>query len=598
MQQDLATYDLSPQEFRSFGYCLIEQLSAYYAGIPTAAVVAQRLLGALCNAPAEILPERCRSFGDILMEMQQTILPAVLENPAGNRASLPLVGLLGEMTAAQRTQTRYFWRMKSSATELEQVVVDWLRQWLSLPAPFIGLIHHHWAMLQALSAAREALPLARRRQGMSRRVPRLLRLYCSEETHVSVDKAAMVLFIGQQGVRKISTDHAFRMDVAKLEDTIREDQKAGWYPFAVVATIGTTETGSIDPIPQIAALCERYHLWLHVDGAFGAAAALVPHMRWALAGWERADSLTIHPHHWLFTPLGCGILYTRRPETFKAISPLTPEYLWVADQTTNLSMYGDYLPHGFPALKLWVTMRYFGQERLAAIIRYHCSLAQLFSGWIDASPDFERLAPVFLPMVCFRAHPRGMDDEPQVNYPRTEFGSFGVVTHAGSSQANQFDAYRQASCRSKKLALRMARRDKAVTFLPTTLRRGTHQSAIRLQTCKRTDKSIEYLFCFVKCKEGLPDLQMNQEECGSPFLNALNERLFKRINEMGACLLSCARLHGVSSIRVAFGNLQASFSTVSTLWELVQATLAFEQEAACCEEALSSLTRPEEVAPW
>jgi aromatic-L-amino-acid decarboxylase len=314
------------------------------------------------------------------------------------------------------------WRTSPAATELEQVALDWLRQMLGLPSPLFGVINDTASSgtLYALAAAREAMTdLHIRRQGMSGRdeVPRL-RYYASQEAHSSVEKAGIVLGVGQAGLRKIGVDSAFRMDAAQLELAIFEDLAAGWRPFAVVATVGTTSTTSIDPVPQIAEICERYGLWLHVDGAYGGSAAVDPAMQWVLAGCERADTLIVNPHKWLFTPIDCSVFYTRKPDLVKAAFSLIPEYLRNSEskgeEVPNLMDYGTSLGRRFRSLKLWMIMRYFGQEGLAARIREHIRLGQLVAQWVDASPDFERMAPSPFSTVCFRAHPRGMDNETQL----------------------------------------------------------------------------------------------------------------------------------------------------------------------------------------
>jgi aromatic-L-amino-acid decarboxylase len=182
-----------------------------------------------------------------------------------------------------------------------------------------------------------------------------------------------------------------------------------------VGTVGTTSTTSIDPVAAIADVCEHYGLWLHVDAAYGGAAAIVPSKRWVLAGCERADSLTINPHKWLFTSFGCSVFFTRRPELLKAALSLTPDYLTNPrsqhSDVLNLMDYDFSLPHRFPALKLWMVLRYFGQQGLAAHIQQHCQLASRLAEWIDATSGFERMAPVPLSVVCFRAHPVGIDNE-------------------------------------------------------------------------------------------------------------------------------------------------------------------------------------------
>ncbi len=203
------------------------------------------------------------------------------------------------------------------------------------------------------------------------------------------------------------------MNPQALEEAIAEDRGAGRLPFCVVATVGSTSSTSIDPVPAIAGVCEREGLWLHADAAHGGAAAVVPEMREVLDGCDRADSLVINPHKWLFVPLDLSVLYTRKPEALRRAFSLVPEYLRTAkgDEVVNYMDYGIPLGRRFRALKLWFTIRYFGVEGIAARIREHVRLARQFAGWVDAHSELERLAPVPLSTVCFRAHPRGMDDE-------------------------------------------------------------------------------------------------------------------------------------------------------------------------------------------
>jgi aromatic-L-amino-acid decarboxylase len=363
----------------------------------------------------------------ILADVDRILMPGITHwNAPGfmayfsNTGSGP--GILGEMLTGALNVNAMLWRTSPAATELEQVTLDWLRQMLGLPSPLFGVINDTASSgtLYALAAAREAMTdLLIRQQGMSGRVevPRL-RFYASQEAHSSVEKAGIVLGVGQAGLRKIGVDSAFRMDVAQLEQAIVEDLAAGWRPFAVVATVGTTSTTSIDPVPQIAEICERYGLWLHVDGAYGGSAAVDPSMQWVLSGCELADTLILNPHKWLFTPMDCSVFYTRKPDVVKAAFSLVPEYLRntesKGEEVPNLMDYGTSLGRRFRSLKLWMIMRYFGQEGMAARIHEHVRLGQLVAQWVDASPDFERMAPAPLSVVCFRAHPQGMDDEAQL----------------------------------------------------------------------------------------------------------------------------------------------------------------------------------------
>lgn len=426
-QQPTATGDMDPEAFRRYGHQVVDWMANYLANVGTYPVLAQTSPGDIRRSlPAEP-PIQAEAMETILADFDQLLMPGITHwNSPGFMAYFGISGsgpgILGEMLAGALNINAMLWRTSPAATELEQLTLDWLRQMLGLPFPLFGVINDtaSTGVLYALAAAREALTdLHIRKEGMSGRpeVPRL-RCYTSQEAHSSVDKAAIVLGIGQSGLRKIGLDSAFRMDVAELEHAIEEDIAAGWRPFAVVATVGTTSTTSVDPVPQIADTCERYGLWLHVDGAYGGSAAVDPEMRWVMDGCQRADSLIVNPHKWLFTPVDCSVFYTRKPDIVKATFSLVLEILRSAestdDEVVNLMDYGSALGRRFRALKLWMVLRYFGQEGIATRIHEHIRLAQLVAQWIDESPDFERMAPTPFSTVCFRAHPQGMDDEAQL----------------------------------------------------------------------------------------------------------------------------------------------------------------------------------------
>jgi aromatic-L-amino-acid/L-tryptophan decarboxylase len=422
-QQPSATGDMDPESFRMYGHQVVDWIADYLTHVGEYPVLAQTAPGDIRHALPDKPPVLPESMESILADFEHVIMPGITHwNSPGFLAYFGITGsgpgILGEMLSGALNVNAMLWRTSPAATELEQVTLDWLRQMLGLPHPLFGVINDTASsgVLYALAAAREALPLHIRQQGMAGRsdVPRL-RYYASQEAHSSVDKAGIVLGVGQEGLRKIGVDGEFRMDVRQLEQAIQEDIAGGWLPFAVVATVGTTSTTSVDPVPKIADVCERYGLWLHVDGAYGGSAAVDPAMRWALAGCERADTLIVNPHKWLFTPIDCSVFYTRKPDVVKAAFSLVPEYLRntesAGEEVPNLMDYGTSLGRRFRSLKLWMIMRYFGQEGLAARIREHVRLGQLFAQWVDGSQEFERMAPTPFSTVCFRAHPRGMDDE-------------------------------------------------------------------------------------------------------------------------------------------------------------------------------------------
>jgi aromatic-L-amino-acid decarboxylase len=411
---------MDPEEFRKYGKEIIDWIADYLKNTEKYPVLSQVKPGEIKKQLPISAPATSESMKSILADFNGIILPGITHwNHPGffayfaNSASAP--GILGEMLATALNVNGMLWRTSPSATELEEVVTDWLRQMLGLPSEFQGVIIDTASVstLVALTAAREAIHKQVREEGLSGRadLPRL-RLYCSDHTHSSIEKAAIILGVGQEGVRKIPVDAEFRMKPGQLTDAIAEDKKNGWLPFAVVATVGTTSSTSIDPVPAIADICQREKLWLHVDGAYGGMAAIVPEMRSVLDGCDRADSLVTNPHKWLFTPMDCSVLFTRHVDTLKQAFSLVPEYLKTTDGKVNNYMdWGVQLGRRFRALKLWFIIRSFGVEGMIGILREHCRLAREFASWVDANKNFERLAPVPFSVVCFRYHPKGISDE-------------------------------------------------------------------------------------------------------------------------------------------------------------------------------------------
>lgn len=310
--------------------------------------------------------------------------------------------ILAEMLTAAVNVNAMLWKSSPAATELEQITLAWLRQWLGLPEEFFGIIYDTASVgiFQAFAAAREwADPLCRT-QGMR---PGLI-VYLSEQTHSSAEKAAIALGFGQQNVRKIGVDAEFRLRPDLLEKAIQNDLAAGNRPCVVVATVGTTSAASIDPIPEIAGIAEKYNLWLHVDAAYGGSAAIVPEMQFALNGAARAQSFVVNPHKWLFVPVDLSVLYIRQPDILRRSAALSAEYLKTAEDESavNYMDYGIQLGRKFRALKLWYVMRYYGHQGIVALLRESLRLARELKSWIQADSDFEVVAPVLFGLVCFR----------------------------------------------------------------------------------------------------------------------------------------------------------------------------------------------------
>ncbi len=325
--------DMDPEAFRRYGHHLIDWVAAYLSDIESYPVLSRATPGEIAAALPASPPAAPESMTAIIEDFERILVPGITHwNHPGFMAYFAISGsgpgILGELLAAALNVNAMLWRTSPAATELEEVALSWLRQLVGLPASFMGVINDtaSASSLYALAAAREAVEgLRAREEGLAGRpnLPRL-RAYTSVEAHSSIEKAAIVLGIGQEGLRKIPTDSEYRMDASALAAAIEEDLAAGWRPFAVVPTVGTTSTTSVDPVPAIADLCERYKLWLHVDGAYGGPAAILPELRWVLDGCDRADSIVINPHKWLFTPIDCSVLYCRRPQVLKQAFSLVP----------------------------------------------------------------------------------------------------------------------------------------------------------------------------------------------------------------------------------------------------------------------------------
>ena len=411
--------DMPAEELLRHGRAVLERVAAYLAEPEKWPVLPPLSPGDLAAALPVSAPQSGEPFDRILSDFDSLIMPATTHwNHPGFMAyfatSGSAVGILGETLSAMLNVNAMLWRTGPAATELEQVTLDWLRQMLGLPAGLDGHINDtaSTSTLHALAAAREGLDLDIRDRGLAGRadVPPLA-VYCSEEAHSSVDKAVITLGLGLEAVRHVSTDSEFRMDVAALERAIAADSANGVRPMAVVATVGSTGVTAIDPVAEIADVCARANAWLHVDAAYGGSAALVPEMRHVLAGCERADSIVVNPHKWMFVPIDCSVLYTRRPDLLKRAFSLVPEYLTTTGgETRNLMEYGVALGRRFRALKLWFVLRYFGTDGMAARLREHLRLAQAFAGWVDGEPDFERLAPTQFSVIAFRHAPRHLRD--------------------------------------------------------------------------------------------------------------------------------------------------------------------------------------------
>jgi aromatic-L-amino-acid decarboxylase len=401
--------DIDTDEFRAAARRAVDWIGDYLDTIRERPVLSRADPGDIRRSLPAVPPEQGERLEVIFEDFERLILPGITHwnHPRffayfGITGSAP--GILAELLCAGLNVNGMLWRTSPAATEVEEVACDWLRQAIGLPPEFVGVINDtaSSSTLYALAAAREAIPdIDVRRRGMG---GARLRMYTSEEAHSSVEKAGMVLGVGQDNVVKIRTDSDFRMDVGALSQAIRHDRAAGFTPFAVVATIGTTSVTAVDPVAGIADICEREKLWLHVDAAYGGAAAVLDSHRWIMAGCERAESFLVNPHKWLFTPIDCSVLYCRREDLLKRAFSLTPAYLTTGEGETvrNLMDFGASLGRRFRGLKLWFVLRAFGIDGARRRIAAHIDMAQQLRSWIEADQDFELLAPTPFSTVVFR----------------------------------------------------------------------------------------------------------------------------------------------------------------------------------------------------
>lgn len=410
--------DMDADEFRAHGHRLIDWIADFVEHIEEFPVLARVKPGDIKRQLPQSAPSKPEGFDKIFSDFERIILPGATHwNHPGFFAYFAISssgpGILAELLSAALNQQAMLWRTAPSATELEEVSLGWLRELIGLPPAFEGVIYDTASVssLHALAAARQMVVPRVGELGLAAR-PEInkLTVYCSEEAHSSIDKAIMLIGLGRSSLRKIPTDARLCMRPDALIEALDRDEDDGSTPMAVVATVGTTSTTSVDPIAPIADICHARNIWLHVDAAYAGVAAMLPELRWILNGADRADSLVVNPHKWLFTPFDLSVLYCRRMDAVRAAFSLTPSYLQTGDVpgVRNLMDTGIQLGRRFRALKLWAILRYFGTEGLQRRIAEHIRLAQLFGEWVDESDRFERLAPSFFSVVCFRAVPREM----------------------------------------------------------------------------------------------------------------------------------------------------------------------------------------------
>lgn len=400
---------MPPDEFRTHAEAVSRWIAHYLEHTRDLPVFDAPKPGFLTSRLPVDAPETGEPMEVILEDFREQVAPGLTHwnHPSffgyfATSASAP--GILGEMLSAAVNVNAMVWKSGPAATELEDVTTDWLRRMLGLPSAFEGVINDtaSSSTLYALAAARTRAYPEAHETGLFGARPG--RVYASEQTHSSVEKAVLTLGLGRTGYRPVPTDENHRMDVSALRATIAEDRAAGVVPVAIVPTLGTTSVAAIDPVEEIAEIGRANGAWVHVDAAYGGPAALVPEVAERFLGWEGADSIVVNPHKWLFTPMDCSVLYCAHPDELVRAFSIVPEYLRTAEQaeTRSLMDYGVSLGRRLRALKLWFVMRYFGRFGLRARIAEHLRLAALFADGVEAESGWEVVAPVELGLVAFR----------------------------------------------------------------------------------------------------------------------------------------------------------------------------------------------------
>ena len=405
--------DTPPEEFRKQLHELADWVADFRENIEQLHVAPNEKPGAIRARLPKHAPDEGEPFEEILSDVDRIIVPGMVHwsHPMflgyfGWTTTAP--GILGEILSAPLNVNAMTWRTCPAATELETVVIDWLRQWVGLPKEFDGVVYDTASVgiLHAMAAAREEGAPSERKRGLAGRgdVPRF-RIYTSDQAHNAAEKAAIALGIGEENVRRVPSDGEFRMDLSVLRELVAADRQSGFKPMAVIATAGTTSTSSVDPIAGVADLCGGEKMWLHIDAAYGGGFAIVPECKWITEAWSAADSIIINPHKSLFVPLDFSVLFVRGLERLRCVFSLAPPDVLRRDTveaTKNYMDYGVQLGRRFRALKAWVIWRSLGRAGIVARLREQIRLANFLASWIKEDDRFELSAPVSMGVVCFR----------------------------------------------------------------------------------------------------------------------------------------------------------------------------------------------------
>ncbi len=415
---------MTPEEFRLYGHKLIDWIADYRKNLAACPVMSTVKPGEIRAQLPEHPPEKGEPFSNLIADLDRLILPGITHwNHPSFFAYFPsnagLASVLADLISTGLGAQGMSWQTSPAATELEEVVLDWLRQMIDLPDEFEGVIYDtaSTATLVALLCARErSTNYGQNRGGLQAQDSPLI-VYGSEQSHSSVEKAALLAGFGKANLRLIDTDESYALRLESLQAAIEADLAKGLKPCALIATIGTTNTTAIDPLKAMAQIARHYGIWLHVDAAMAGSAMILPECRWMWAGVEAADSLVFNPHKWLGVAFDCTAYYVRDAESLIRVMTTNPSYLRtkVDQQVNNYRDWGIQLGRRFRALKLWFLIREQGIAGLQARLRRDLANAQWLKDQVDTAPNWQRVAPVPLQTVCVRHLPDGVSDEARIN---------------------------------------------------------------------------------------------------------------------------------------------------------------------------------------
>ncbi|HEX2967984.1 MAG TPA: pyridoxal-dependent decarboxylase [Bacteroidales bacterium] len=411
---------MKPDEFRKHAHELVEWMAGYMENAGNYPVKSQVKPGQIFSSIPDLPPGEPESFENLMKDFDSIIMPGITHWQSPNffayfPANNSPASVLAEMLISTLGVQGMIWETSPAATELEEKMMDWLKQMTGLPEEFEGVIQDSasTATLAAILTAREKIAGFMINEEGSVTNGQNLRVYCSDQTHSSVEKAVKIAGIGRKNLVKVLSRADLSFDPRGLKNAISEDISKGYTPCCVVATLGTTGTTAIDPIRELGEICHEHGIWLHVDAAMAGTALLLPEFSWMLDGKEYIDSFIFNPHKWMFVNFDCTAFFTRDAASLIRTFEILPEYL----KTRTRGKVNDYRDWGVPlgrrfrALKLWSVIRTYGVKGLQEKVRYHIEIASRLKGLILAEPDFEIVAPVVISVVCFRYKPAGLAGE-------------------------------------------------------------------------------------------------------------------------------------------------------------------------------------------